>query len=220
MSDFQHVSTGPRADQLARQHGPARDRLDLRGDGIEQPGDQASRALASHHRCDALGAMLELDREGFQIIALPVQESGLVDFAVFKAALQPGAVLASVTFVDKEMHVTREIAAIGPFCRARQILLLVDAALNRSRRIAGRSDVVPRSRGLRPQRHWRAVCGAPPRMRIGCQLHGGVHASGRQGTAIAPVEIHCSIFAEDAIKTAMSNFPSRQTILGAAADDQ
>ncbi|WP_243672506.1 hypothetical protein [Paraburkholderia kirstenboschensis] len=53
-----------------------------------------------------------------------------------------------------------------------------------------------------------------------CQLHGGVHASGRQGTAIAPVEIHCSILAEDAIKTDMSDFRSRQTILGAAADDQ
>ncbi|CAD6561007.1 Cysteine desulfurase IscS [Paraburkholderia kirstenboschensis] len=173
MSDFQHVSTSPRADQLARQHGPARDGLDLRSDGIEQRGDQASRALSSHHRCDALGAMLELDREGFEIIVSPVQESGLVELAVFKAALQPGAVFASVTFVDKDTRVTQDIAAIGALCRARDILLRVDAA-HAADKISIDLAAFPvdlmsfaRSQDQRIQRHWRTVCGAPPRMRIG-----------------------------------------------------
>ncbi|WP_429454482.1 iron-sulfur cluster assembly scaffold protein [Paraburkholderia sp. 40] len=34
-----------------------------------------------------------------------------------------------------------------------------------------------------------------------------------------PVEIQCSVLAEDAIKAAVSDFRSRQTIRGAAADD-
>ncbi|WP_244438930.1 aminotransferase class V-fold PLP-dependent enzyme [Paraburkholderia dilworthii] len=143
--------------------------------------------------------MLELDREGFGVIVLSVQESGLVGLAVFKAALQPGAVFASVMFVDKETRVIQDIAAIG---RAREILLRVDAAHAADKipidLAALPVDLMsfPRSQDLRPQGHWRAVRGARPLMRIGCQLHGGVHASVRQGTAIAPVEIHCSILAE------------------------
>ncbi|PQV44031.1 NifU-like protein [Paraburkholderia sp. BL21I4N1] len=72
--------------------------------------------------------------------------------------------------------------------------------------------------------------GLRPRMRIACQMHGGVHERGmRSGTlcthqiveelASPPIAIHWSILAEDAIKAAVSDFRSRQTIRGAAAND-
>ncbi|MDH6152480.1 cysteine sulfinate desulfinase/cysteine desulfurase-like protein [Paraburkholderia sp. WSM4179] len=83
--------------------------------------------LTTEHQ-SVLTAMLELDRDDFEVSVLPVQESGLVDLAVFEAALQPGAVLASVMFVNNETGVIQDIAAIGAPCRAQGILPHVDAA--------------------------------------------------------------------------------------------
>ncbi|MGF6305005.1 cysteine sulfinate desulfinase/cysteine desulfurase-like protein [Paraburkholderia sp. WC7.3d] len=156
--------------------------------------------------------------------------------AMFEAALQPGAVLASVMFVNNKTGVIQDIAAIGAPRRARGIrphvdsaqaagkvpidlaALPVDLMSSSAHKIDGSKDIGALYVELRP------------RMRIACQMHGGVHERGMgSGTLcthqileelpLPPVEIHCSILAEDAIKAAVSDFRSRQTIRGAAADD-
>ncbi|TCG06343.1 hypothetical protein BZM27_27185 [Paraburkholderia steynii] len=191
--------------------------------------------LTTEHQ-SVLGAMLELDRDGLEVTVVPVQESGLVDLAVFEAALHPGAVLASGMFVNNETGVIQDIAAIGAPCRARGILPHVDAA-----QAAGKVPIdlaalpvdlmsFSAHKIYGPKGIGALYAELRPRMRIACQMHGGVHERGMRSGMLCthqiveelplpPVEIQCSVLAEDAIQAAVSDFRSRQTIRGAAADD-
>ncbi|MEI7298690.1 aminotransferase class V-fold PLP-dependent enzyme, partial [Paraburkholderia tropica] len=63
-----------------------------------------------------------------EVSVLPVQQNGLVDPAVFEAALRPETVLASVMLVNNETGAVQNIATLGALCRARGVLLHVDAA--------------------------------------------------------------------------------------------
>jgi cysteine desulfurase len=62
--------------------------------------------------------MRELEREGFEVTYLDVQENGLLDLDAFKAALRPDTSVVSVMFVNNEIGVIQDIAAIGEICRA------------------------------------------------------------------------------------------------------
>ncbi len=70
--------------------------------------------------------MLELEREGFEVTVLPVLSSGLLDLAVFEAALRPDTLLASVMMVNNETGVIQDVAAIGAICRTKGVLFHVD----------------------------------------------------------------------------------------------
>ena len=72
--------------------------------------------------------MRELEREGFEVTYLDVRPDGLVDLEAFKAALRPDTIVVSVMFVNNEIGVIQDIAAIGEICRARGIIFHVDAA--------------------------------------------------------------------------------------------
>src|SRR5512134_1312652 len=75
-----------------------------------------------------LDPMRELERQGFEVTYLDVQEDGLLDLERFKAALRPDTILASVMFVNNEIGVIQDIPAIGALCRERGIISHVDAA--------------------------------------------------------------------------------------------
>src|SRR5690606_20719339 len=49
-----------------------------------------------------LDTMRELERQGFEVTYLDVQENGLLDLEVLKAALRPDTVLVSVMMVNNE----------------------------------------------------------------------------------------------------------------------
>jgi len=144
--------------------------------------------LASEHK-SVLDTMRELEREGFEVTVLPVQESGLVDLAVFEAALKPGTVMASVMFVNNETGVIQDIAAIGALCRTRGILLHVDAA-----QAAGKVPIdlatlpvdlmsFSAHKIYGPKGVGALYVGRRPRVRIASQMHGGGHERGmRSGT--------------------------------------
>ena len=115
---------GARAGRGADRRRPARDRLDLGRDRVEQP--RASRARRSSTRRAGkhlvtvktehkavLDTMRELERQGFEVTYLDVQEDGLLDLEKFKAALRPDTILVSVMFVNNEIGVIQDIAAIG-----------------------------------------------------------------------------------------------------------
>jgi cysteine desulfurase len=72
--------------------------------------------------------MRELERQGFEVTYLDVQEDGLLDLEVFKAAIRPDTILVSVMFVNNEIGVIQDIAAIGALCREKGIIFHVDAA--------------------------------------------------------------------------------------------
>ncbi len=80
-----------------------------------------------HHA--VLDTLHELEKNGFAVTLLAPAENGLLDPARFEAALRADTTLASVMMVNNEIGVIQDIAAIGAICRARGILLHVDAAL-------------------------------------------------------------------------------------------
>ena len=78
----------------------------------------------------------ELERQGFEVTYMDVQADGLLDLDAFKAAIRPDTILASVMFVNNEIGVIQDIAAIGAICREKGVIFHVDAA-----QATGRVDV-------------------------------------------------------------------------------
>jgi cysteine desulfurase len=109
-----------------------------------------------------LDTMRELERQGFEVTYLDVQEDGLLDLDAFKAAIRPDTILVSVMFVNNEIGVIQDIAAIGALCRERACCFtwMRRRPPARSRSTwpaAGRPDEPGLAQDLRPQGHRRAV---------------------------------------------------------------
>jgi len=144
--------------------------------------------VKTEHKC-VLDSMRELERQGFEVTYLDVQDNGLVDLDVFKAALRPDTILASVMFVNNEIGVIQDIPAIGALCRERGVLLHVDAAQATGKvaidmatlpvdlmSLASHKTYGPKGIGALYVRR-------KPRVRLEAQIHGGGQERGmRSGT--------------------------------------
>ena len=98
--------------------------------GAAQANEARGRHLVSvqtEHNA-VLDTLRDLESRGFTTTLLVPQSSGLLDLAAFEAALRPDTTLVSVMMVNNEIGVIQDIAAIGAICRARGIVLHVDAA--------------------------------------------------------------------------------------------
>ena len=84
-------------------------------------------SLRTEHRA-VLDALAQLKREGFTVTLLTPDASGRLDPAALAGALAPGTTLVSVMLVNNETGVVQDIAAIAKTCRAKGVLLHVDAA--------------------------------------------------------------------------------------------
>ena len=144
--------------------------------------------VATEHKA-VLDSMRELEREGFEVTVLPVLPSGLLDLAVFEAALRPDTVLASVMFVNNETGVIQDVAALGAMCRAKGVLFHVDAAQAAGKVAIDLSQLPIDMMSLSAHKMYGPKgVGAlyvrrKPRVRIEAQMHGGGHERGmRSGT--------------------------------------
>ena len=150
--------------------------------------------VATEHKA-VLDSMRELEREGYEVTVLPVLPSGLLDIAVFEAALRPDTVLASVMMVNNETGVIQDIAALGAICRAKGVVFHVDAA-QAAGKVAIDLDVLPvdllslsAHKIYGPKGIGALYVRRKPRVRIDAQMHGGGHERGMRSGTLATHQI-------------------------------
>ena len=136
-----------------------------------------------------LDTMRELEREGFEVTYLDVLDNGLLDLDAFKAALRPDTIVVSVMFVNNEIGVIQDIAAVGEICRARGIVFHCDAAQATGKVVIDlgqlKVDLMSFSahKTYGPKGVGALYVRRKPRVRLEAQMHGGGHERGlRSGT--------------------------------------
>jgi cysteine desulfurase len=131
----------------------------------------------------------ELERQGFEVTYLDVQADGLVNLDAFKAAIRPDTILASVMYVNNEIGVIQDVAAIGAICRSSGVIFHVDAA-QATGRVAFDISKMPidlmsltSHKTYGPKGIGALFVRRKPRIRLEAQMHGGGHERGmRSGT--------------------------------------
>jgi len=136
-----------------------------------------------------LDTMRELERHGFEVTYLDVQADGMLDLDVFKDAIRPDTILASVMLVNNEIGVIQDMSALGSICREKGVIFHVDAA-----QATGKVDIdlnvlpidlmsLASHKTYGPKGIGALYVRRKPRIRLESQIHGGGHERGmRSGT--------------------------------------
>lgn len=136
-----------------------------------------------------LDTVRELERQGFSASYLAPEANGLIDLEKLKAELRPDTIIVSVMYVNNEIGVIQDIAAIGEICRERGILFHVDAAQATGKVVIDlqklKVDLMSFSahKTYGPKGVGALYVRRKPRVRLEAQMHGGGHERGfRSGT--------------------------------------
>ncbi|MHB0991547.1 MAG: IscS subfamily cysteine desulfurase [Burkholderiales bacterium] len=150
--------------------------------------------LRTEHKA-TLDTMRELEREGYEVTYLTPEANGLMDIEKFKAAIRPDTILASVLYVNNEIGVIQDIAAMGETCRERGVIFHVDAA-----QATGKVDIdlgalkvdlmsFSAHKTYGPKGVGALYVRRKPRVRIEAQMHGGGHERGMRSGTLATHQI-------------------------------
>ena len=150
--------------------------------------------LKTEHKA-VLDTVRELERQGFDATYLDVQEDGLVDLARLRDAIRPDTVLISVLYVNNEIGVIQDIAAIGALCRERGIVFHVDAAQATGKLVIDLATLpvdlmsLASHKTYGPKGIGALYVRRKPRVRIEAQMHGGGHERGMRSGTLATHQI-------------------------------
>ncbi|NJM32479.1 MAG: IscS subfamily cysteine desulfurase [Limnobacter sp.] len=137
----------------------------------------------------------DLERQGFEVTYLNVQENGLLDLNVLESTLRGDTVLVSVMMVNNEIGVIQDIEAIGNLCRSRGIKFHVDAAQATGKVEIDLSalpvDLMSFSahKTYGPKGIGALYVRRKPRVRLEAQIHGGGHERGMRSGTLATHQI-------------------------------
>ena len=137
----------------------------------------------------------ELERQGFEVTYLDVKDNGLIDIEVFKQAIRPDTILASVMMVNNEIGVIQDIEQLGEICREKGVIFHVDAA-----QATGKVEIdlqklkvdlmsFSAHKTYGPKGIGALYVRRKPRIRIEAQMHGGGHERGMRSGTLATHQI-------------------------------
>ena len=150
--------------------------------------------LKTEHKA-VLDTCRELERQGFEVTYLDVQENGLLDLDALRAALREDTTVVSVMMVNNEVGVIQPIAEIGELCRERGIVFHVDAA-----QATGKVEIdlqklkvdlmsFSAHKTYGPKGIGALYVRRKPRVRLIAQMHGGGHERGMRSGTLATHQI-------------------------------
>ncbi|KWI50464.1 cysteine desulfurase [Burkholderia pseudomultivorans] len=163
----------------------------------------------------------ELERQGFELTYLDVQQNGLLDLDALQQALRADTILVSVMLANNETGVIQPVAEIGAICRARGIVFHCDAV-----QAAGKIPVdvnalnvdlltVTAHKVYGPKGIGALYVRRKPRVRIEAQMHGGGHERGmRSGT----LPTHQIVGMGEAFRLAKEEMETESRRVGALRD--
>jgi cysteine desulfurase len=131
----------------------------------------------------------ELERHGFEVTYLDVEENGIVSLEKFEAAIRPDTILASIMMVNNEIGVIQPVWQIAEICKKKGVIYHCDAVQG-----GGRLEIdvqkfkadlltITAHKMYGPKGIGALYVRRKPRVRIEAQIHGGGHERGfRSGT--------------------------------------
>ncbi len=151
-------------------------------------------SVMTEHKA-TLDTLRDLEREGFEVTYLAPLSNGLLDMDLFRAAIRPDTIVASVMFVNNEIGVIQDVAALGEICREQGVIFHVDAA-----QATGKVDIDLKKlkvdlmsfsahKTYGPKGIGALYVRRKPRVRLEAQMHGGGHERGMRSGTLATHQI-------------------------------
>jgi len=137
----------------------------------------------------------QLEREGYEVTYLEVENSGFIDMKVLEDAIRDDTILISIMHVNNETGVVQDIAAIGELARSKGVIFHCDAAQS-----AGKVEIdlekmkvdlmsFSAHKIYGPKGIGALYVRRKPRVRIEAQMHGGGHERGMRSGTLAVHQI-------------------------------
>ncbi len=137
----------------------------------------------------------ELERQGFEVTYLQPQDNGLITVEQLAAAIRPDTIIVSIMWVNNEIGVVQDIAALSALTRSKGIVFHCDAAQATGKLAINLTEVhadlvtFTAHKTYGPKGIGALYVRRKPRIRLESQMHGGGHERGMRSGTLATHQI-------------------------------